>query len=107
MKIMEDKNMATEWKSQITEADYRLQFETSNDYYYKMVEKACQRAVDMKDRGVEEAHWIDGADSFGAMRGKYRVCSYCDMCIPNSVEVNDYHWQYCPNCGSLMKWVRK
>lgn len=44
--------MATEWKSQIGGGKYAIQFETTNYEYYKLVEKACQKAVDMKDKAV-------------------------------------------------------
>lgn len=49
---------------------------------------------------VVHAKWIDGADSFGAKRGQYRVCSRCNICIPRVTEVAEPYWQYCPNCGS-------
>ncbi len=41
--------MATEWKAQIGGGEYRLQFETNNYEYYKIVEKACQRVMDMRE----------------------------------------------------------
>lgn len=44
--------MATEWKAQIGGGKYCIQFETSNYEYYKIVEKACRNAVDMKDKAV-------------------------------------------------------
>lgn len=49
---------------------------------------------------VVHGKWIDGADSFGAKRGQYRVCSRCNICIPCVTEVAEPYWQYCPNCGS-------
>lgn len=51
---------------------------------------------------VKHGKWIDGADSFGAPRGKYRVCSVCNVCIPKMREVPDQYWQGCPNCLSKM-----
>lgn len=56
---------------------------------------------------IRWGHWIDGADSFGAKRGKYRVCSFCNICIPRTKEVPDAYWQCCPNCGSKMHVDRK
>lgn len=44
--------MGTEWKSQIGDGKYFIQFETNNYDYYKMVEKACQKAVDLKEKEV-------------------------------------------------------
>lgn len=44
--------MGTEWKSQIGDGEYFIQFETNNYDYYKMVEKACQKAVDLKEKAV-------------------------------------------------------
>lgn len=40
--------MATEWKSQQSAGDYRLQFQTGDKKKYKFVEKAAQMAVDGK-----------------------------------------------------------
>lgn len=51
---------------------------------------------------VVHCKWIDGADSFGAKRGQYRVCSRCNICIPCVTEVAEPYWQYCPNCGARM-----
>lgn len=44
--------MGTEWKSQIGDGKYCIQFEANNYDYYKMVEKACQKAVDLKEKAV-------------------------------------------------------
>ena len=52
---------------------------------------------------VVHGKWIDGADSFGAKRGQYRVCSRCNICIPCVTEVAKPYWRYCPNCGAHMK----
>ena len=42
--------MSTSYKAQITEGDYRIQFETDNREYYEIVEKACQKAIDKNDK---------------------------------------------------------
>lgn len=49
--------MATEWKSQQGDDKYAIQFETTRHDLYKLVEKACQKAVDKanKDRDKERA----------------------------------------------------
>lgn len=38
--------MATEWKSQVGGGKFAIQFETDNRELYKLVEKACQIAMD-------------------------------------------------------------
>ena len=40
--------MATFWKSQQSEGEYSLQFETDDKEKYKLVEKAAQMAIDGK-----------------------------------------------------------
>ena len=46
--------MATSYNAQINNKDgrYTIQFETSNYDYFKMVEKACRKAIDKKDKAV-------------------------------------------------------
>lgn len=46
--------MATSYNAQIDNKNgkYSIQFETSSYEYYKMVEKACQKAIDKKDKAV-------------------------------------------------------
>ena len=46
--------MATSYNAQlnIKEGKYSIQFETSNYDFYKMVEKACRKAIDKKDKAV-------------------------------------------------------
>ena len=56
---------------------------------------------------VRHEHWIDGEDIFGAKRGTFRVCSYCNICIPITRIVPNQFWQYCPNCGSKMDGDKK
>lgn len=48
--------MSTYYNAQIDRAHgkYSIQFETRNYDYYKMVEKACQKAIDMRDKAVEK-----------------------------------------------------
>ena len=46
--------MSTSYNAQIDNENgkYTIQFETSNYDYFKLVEKACQKAIDMKDKAV-------------------------------------------------------
>lgn len=43
--------MATFYNAQICKAEenFRIQFETNNYEYFKMVEKACQTVIDKKE----------------------------------------------------------
>ena len=46
--------MSTAYNAQINNAEgkYTIQFETGNYEYFKMVEKACQNAIDKRDKAV-------------------------------------------------------
>lgn len=46
--------MATSYNAQIHNktGEYSIQFETNNYDYFKMVEKACRKAIDKKDKAV-------------------------------------------------------
>lgn len=46
--------MGTSYKTQIDNerGEYKIQFETTNYDYYKIVERACQKAIDIKDEVV-------------------------------------------------------
>ncbi len=46
--------MATNYNAQICndEGKYLIQFETSNYEYFRIVEKACQKVIDLKDKEV-------------------------------------------------------
>lgn len=46
--------MSTGYNAQIDNENkkYTIQFETSNYKYYKIVEKACQKVIDMKDKAI-------------------------------------------------------
>lgn len=48
--------MATSYNAQldIKNGRYSIQFETNNRDYFKIVEKACQKAVDKKDKAVHK-----------------------------------------------------
>ena len=46
--------MSTSYNAQIDNKNgkYSIQFETSNYDYFKLVEKACQKAIDKRDKAV-------------------------------------------------------
>lgn len=46
--------MSTSYNAQLDNKNgkYTIQFETSNYDYFKIVEKACQKAIDKKDKEV-------------------------------------------------------
>lgn len=46
--------MPTSYNAQIDNKNgkYSIQFETGNYDYFKIVEKACQKAIDKKDKAV-------------------------------------------------------
>ena len=46
--------MRTNYNAQIDRKNekYTIQFETSNYDYFKLVEKACQKAIDKRDKAV-------------------------------------------------------
>ena len=48
--------MNTAYNAQINRADgkYTIQFETGNYEYFKLVEKACQKAIDARDKAVHK-----------------------------------------------------
>lgn len=76
------------------------------DHYTDGFEEGCiavEDAETIETVPTRLGRWIDGADSFGAKRGTYRVCSFCNICIPRTKEVPDGYWQCCPNCMTKMK----
>ena len=46
--------MRTSYNAQIDNknGEYSIQFETSNYEYFKLVEKACQKVIDKRDKDV-------------------------------------------------------
>ena len=50
--IKKEKYMATNWKAQIGDGKFCVQFETSNYKLYHIVEKACQKAVTLARKGI-------------------------------------------------------
>ena len=48
--------MSTSYKAQIDNAQrkYSIQFETENYEYFKLVEKACQKVIDKRDKAVHK-----------------------------------------------------
>ena len=66
------------------------------------VKYTLDEAPTIEAEPVKHGRWIDGADSFGAPRGMYRVCSVCNICFPKTFEVPEQYWRGCPNCLSKM-----
>lgn len=46
--------MSTSWKAQISKDDYSIQFDTDREDLYKLVEKACKKAIDKSDKDKAE-----------------------------------------------------
>ena len=48
--------MSTAYNAQINNANgkYTIQFETGNYEYFKLVEKACRKAIDKRDKAREK-----------------------------------------------------
>lgn len=48
--------MSTGYDAQINNAEgkYTIQFETGNYEYFKLVEKACQKVIDLRDKAIEK-----------------------------------------------------
>lgn len=44
----------TEWKSQTGNGKYSIQFETTRYDFYKMVEKACQKAINKERKEISK-----------------------------------------------------
>lgn len=56
--------MSTSYKAQINnvEGKYEIQFETCNYDYFKIVEKACQKTIDKKDKKGADENDTTGSD---------------------------------------------
>ena len=85
--------MATSWKSQQGNGEYRLQFETDNEEEYKLVEKAAQMAMDGKTE----------ADFEEVKHGYWKHNLYCSVCgyLYDTGEYTNAK-DFCPNCGAKM-----
>ena len=48
--------MGTSYNAQINckKGEYQIQFETDNREYFKLVEKACQKAIDKRNKAVNK-----------------------------------------------------
>ncbi len=55
-------------------------------------------------RKQTEGEWIDEPHfAQRGLKGKYYVCSKCNVCVPTIVELPLNMWHYCPNCGAKMR----
>lgn len=109
--------MASTYNAQFCkdENDYRIQFKTDDYKYYKMVEKACQKAVDKKlvtdtdtlnePYDLKNSKWLPSPDGVNPIR-----CKECNAPAPflwgeddfgNEV-ITRYPFKYCPYCGTKM-----
>ena len=66
-----------------------------------------QREPTIEAEPVRKGHWIDRAVLYGWKRGTFRVCSFCNICIPIEKAVPERFWQSCPNCRTVMDEGRK
>lgn len=55
-------------------------------------------------RKQSEGEWVDEPHfAQRGLKGKYYVCSKCNVCVPTIEELPLHMWHYCPNCGAHMK----
>ena len=74
-------------------------------YQMALNDASCflKRMPTIEAENVKHGRWIDGADSFGAKPGEYRLCSHCNTCFPRDDKiVPPQYWQCCPNCFTRM-----
>lgn len=82
--------MATEWKSQQSAGDYRLQFQTDDKEKYKLVEKAAQMAVDGKNV-ADDVEVVRCRDCRRYVENKEAFVSYCTKGLRNTfVKPDDF-----------------
>ena len=90
--------MATEWKSQQSVGDYRLQFQTDDKEKFKFVEKAAQMAVDGKHtsdwltRGISSEQLAKEKEEALADVVEVVRCRNCCWCMVTS---QPYAGAYC------------
>lgn len=55
-------------------------------------------------RKQSEGEWIDEPNfAQRGLKGKYYICTKCNVCVPEIEELPLYQWEFCPNCGAKMK----
>lgn len=88
--------MATSWKSQQGNGEYRLQFETDNEEKYKLVEKAAQMAMDGKAK-ADFAEVVRCKDCIHARQVKHRgeVVEWSYRCSYLKPNTNMWDVDYC------------
>ena len=93
--------MATSWKSQQSNGEYNLQFETTDKERYKLVEKAVQMAVDGKTiSDIAEVKYGVWGKPILSTEGWMRECSICLYCTGTGVR--EFKPLFCSNCGATM-----
>ena len=55
-----------------------------------------------------EGEWIDEPNfAQKGLKGKYYVCTNCNVCVPAIKELPLFQWEFCPRCGAKMKGEAK
>lgn len=84
--------------------DRLVQALTDARKFYDEGYRAGYRCAKAEQEDETHAYWIDGADSFGAERGRFRVCSRCNICFPKDDRIApERFWRGCPNCFERME----
>lgn len=101
--------MSTSWNGQICngEGKYYIQFETDNKKLYRLVEKACQNAMDIaysrenKPPKYKSICKICGEAVFHEDITSDGICVSCDNKLEKTKYTEkEFIEKYCHNCGS-------
>ena len=79
--------MATGFNTQVSNGEYRLQFETDNREYYLLMQETARRLVDGKP--------VTNADRIRAMSDE-ELAEFIDRCEMNDI---DYAKTFCDLCN--------
>jgi hypothetical protein len=94
-------------EKQIEEMKYDIC--TAADYCYGACEECnlgrlAEHLYNAGYRKQSEGEWVDEPNfAQKGLKGKYYVCSNCNVCVPAIEELPLYQWEYCPRCGAKMK----
>ena len=73
-------------------------------YWRSHCERLAETIYNAGYRKQSEGEWIDEPHfAQRGLKGKYYVCSKCNVCVPTIVELPLNMWHYCPNCGAKMR----
>ena len=90
--------MATGFNTQVSNGEYRLQFETDNKEYYLLMQETARRCVDGKP--------VTNADRIRAMRDE-ELADYLRMLcrgIEDCADCNLHH-EDCPGSSEFSAWI--